>query len=361
MSGTSADGVDVAIVSVAGRAPRIQVRLITHAALAYPPDLTRQIQSFRTGSQSIPLKDLAALGQQITHCHAQAVRQALDRAGLTSSQLTAIAVHGQTLFHQPPLTIQWFDPALLAYELSAVVISDFRRADCAAGGQGAPLVPYADHLLFASTEESRVLLNIGGIANITLLPAGCTLDEVLAFDVGPGNCLSDHFCREKGDRLTYDAGGQLALTGQVIDAVVRAAMHDPYITQSPPKSTDTRAMIELFDRALAQCSLQTHQIPLRDLLATACRLSAEAILSVVPAEAHLIAAGGGTFNRAIMDHLKSHRRMSLTDDLGIPAMAREAMAFALLGAATLDGQPSNVPSCTGASRRVVLGSITPIP
>jgi anhydro-N-acetylmuramic acid kinase len=191
MSGTSADGVDVAIVAISGRGLHMSARLIHHGHLAYPPELRHLIFAARQEG-SIRLANLAKMGREITLAYAQAIQEALDTARLKSDEISCVAAHGQTLFHQPPETIQWFDPSLLAAEVGCPVVSDFRRADCAAGGQGAPLVPFADYILFRDPEKNRLLLNIGGIANITWLKAGGSIEEVVAFDTGPGNCISDY-------------------------------------------------------------------------------------------------------------------------------------------------------------------------
>jgi anhydro-N-acetylmuramic acid kinase len=270
------------------------------------------------------------------------------------------------LFHRPPDTIQWFDPALLAAELDCAVVSDFRRADLAAGGQGAPLVPFADYLLFRDATRDRVLLNLGGIANITVLRAGGSLDEVVAFDTGPGNCILDALAREYDPAgAGYDVDGALASRGKVIEELLEECMEDAYFSRPPPKSTDGPAMIELFERARRRVCAKAD---IDDLLATATELTALTIGLEIerhgPNGGEVIVSGGGSANRWLMERLRSlnfRRVVRRTDELGVPSSAREAMAFALLGAATLDGEPSNVPSATGARRRVVLGSITPAP
>src|SRR6516165_10321270 len=171
MSGTSADGVDVALVRIDGRGLEMSARLTHHHHVAYDSNLREAIFACRNSGE-VRLADLAAMGRAITLVYARAVNEALLGAKLTANDLAAVAAHGQTLFHAPPNTIQWFDPALLAAEVGCAVVSDFRRADCAAGGQGAPLVPFADYILFRHPSKNRVLLNIGGIANLTAIPAG---------------------------------------------------------------------------------------------------------------------------------------------------------------------------------------------
>jgi anhydro-N-acetylmuramic acid kinase len=352
MSGTSADGVDAALVDLTGRGLDIRARLIAHAHEPYPPELRERIFAIRH-AEAAPLAALAELGRSVTLAYARAVK----RLDADLADVTAIAAHGQTLYHAPPLTIQWFDPSLLAHVTGCAVVSDFRRADCAAGGQGAPLVPLADWVLFRDDRADRVLLNLGGIANITFLRAGAPPDQTIAFDTGPGNCISDELCRRHNIPGGFDAGGRLALSGTCDTSLAEAVLASDYFARPYPKSTDTPEMIRLFDRAAAGRSLD-----LPDLLATAAHVAAEAVRRAIASldlrSPQLIVAGGGVHNRAIMDRLGPAR---LTDDFGIPPAAREAVAFAVLGAATLDGVPGNIPRVTGAERAVVLGSITPKP
>jgi anhydro-N-acetylmuramic acid kinase len=286
-------------------------------------------------------------------------------AKISADDLHAVAAHGQTLFHNPPNTIQWFDPALVAAEVGVPVVSDFRRADCAAGGQGAPLVPFADFILFRSPVVDRALINIGGIANLTLLPAGKSIDHLVAFDTGPGNCVSDHLMREHDPAGPgVDLDGRLASSGRVIEPLLNGILAHPYFSMSGPKSTDGPNMTRIHQDAVKTLG---HPIPLVDQLATACAVTARAIVRALrdgrDFRGEAIASGGGTNNKCLMSALRNElgpvASVRTTEDFGVPSDAKEAIAFALLGAATLDGIASNVPSCTGARRRAVLGSITP--
>jgi len=364
MSGTSADGVDVALVRVTGRGLAMAPRLLRHVHRPYNPELRRTILALR-GAGQVDLRTLARCGREISLAYAEGVRSALAEAGLKGSDLTAIAAHGQTLFHEPPETIQWIDPALLAAQVGCPVISDFRRADCAAGGQGAPLVPFADYILFRHPTRHRAAVNIGGIANITCLPAGAPLERTVAFDTGPGNCITDYLMREHDPQGPgFDSDGQLASRGKVVPELLKAALTHPYFERSGPKSTDGPQMIEIFRKAQQEI---VRPLAIEDQLATACELTALLIVRSLstfgtPFSGDLMVAGGGTRNRRIMLSLASSvASVHTTDQFGIPSEAREAIAFALLGAATLDDVPANVPSCTGASRPVGLGAITPRP
>lgn len=363
MSGTSADGVDVVIARVEGSGLDMSSCVVLHHHRPYDAQLRSEIFALRSSGIG-SLGALAKLARHISLVYAAAVNEALAAAHLTAKDLAAVAAHGQTLFHAPPLTLQWLDPAVLAAEVGCPVISDFRRADCAAGGQGAPLVPFADYVLFRHAKKHRVLLNIGGIANLTFLPASGTLDQVIAFDTGPGNCVSDWLIRQcDPDGWGYDSGGEMALRGRVLPEIAERTLGHSYFRKSPPKSTDGPEMIEAFRGTLDR---PQNQFAHEDLLATACHITAHGIanaIAALPAMPHeIVVSGGGTKNAALMrlvHQLFPRIRVLMTDDLGIPQAAKEALAFALLGAATLDNLPSNVPSATGAKRAVVLGSITP--
>ncbi len=363
MSGTSADGVDVALLEIEGPWPRPAVRLAGHHHRPYPPELRRRIFAARHAG-AIPLEDLGHLGQAISQAYAVAVNEAMAARGWSPAGVTAVAAHGQTLYHQPPVTIQWLDPALLAAQTGCAVVSDFRRADCAVGGQGAPLVPFADWVLFGDEHQGRAVLNLGGIANVTHLPPGVGLEQVIAFDTGPANCLSDWLCRTLDpEGPGYDAQGARALKGQVMEAVAERFLAGPYFQRRPPKSTDGPEMIAAFQSALSAKELDRSN--LNALLATAAYLTARTVVEAAapwPVSQWII-SGGGIRNEAIMRHLRAMLPRQVTirrpEEWGIAADAKEALAFALLAAATLAGVPSNVPSVTGATQPMLLGSLTP--
>jgi anhydro-N-acetylmuramic acid kinase len=364
MSGTSADGVDVAVCSIAGSGVDPTVKLLGFASLSYADELRQLIHTSRS-TGSISLRDFARIGRMVALVYVDTVREACASAGIRPEQLDAVAAHGQTLFHDPPLTIQQFDPAVVAHALDCPVVSDFRRADLAAGGQGAPLVPLADYALFRSREQTRLLLNIGGIANLTFLPKSAGVESVRAFDTGPGNCLSDAVSRSAGRHI--DVGGKVALSGTAHLQIVNEFLSDPFFHQSPPRSTDGPAMVTLFQQLVRSIA---PALSIEDQLATAARIVATSVRQAVdrflPASAidQVVVAGGGVFNAAIDRELcASFSGVSVVDSasLGIPVDQREAIAFAVLGAATLTQQPSNLPSVTGAAGPVVLGSVTPRP
>ncbi len=368
MSGTSADGVDAVAVGITGTPPHVSVRVLAHERLAYEPDLRAEI--FHARANPCSISALARLGRRITLAHAQAINQVMARGALSPQQIAAVAAHGQTLFHDPPDTVQWLDAPLLAQRTRCRVISDFRRADCAAGGQGAPLVPFADYLLFRDPRCHRILLNLGGIANLTSIPPDAAMEQVMAFDTGPGNCVSDWLIRTHlPDAGGYDRDGELAMRGHADEYLAMASIAG-YLEKNPPKSTDVDSMIAAFSTAMNSTGAAPS---LNDLLASACRATAAAIAGSLdrfvpdcsgPAT-QLLISGGGVNNARMIGELRaaigtraSVRRL---DELGIAADAKEAVAFALLGVAALDGVPGNLPRITGAQRAVILGSITPRP
>jgi anhydro-N-acetylmuramic acid kinase len=366
MSGTSADGVDVALVRVSGRGLEMSAKLLKWHCRSYPSGLRIEIAKIRL-AKTTPISALAEVGREISLSYAATVNEALVAAGLSAADLSAVAAHGQTLYHDPPNTIQWLDPALVAAEVGCAVVSDFRRADCAAGGQGAPLVALADYLLFRDPRKNRVLLNIGGIANLTYLRAGDGIDDLIAFDTGPGNCVSDHIVRQADPHgAGWDESGRLAAAGKPIEQIVKIVLSAAYFAKPPPKSTDGPAMIRLFTDAQAGFS---RRLSLQDALRTACQITADSILESMqkflePFPDEIFASGGGTLNQTLLDMLRKSLGavpIRTIDELGIPSAAKEAVAFALLGAATLDGVPGNVPAATGARRKVVLGAVTPRP
>lgn len=364
MSGTSADGVDVAIARIHGSGLSMCPQLVHHHHHPYAVALRARLFALRDAGQ-VALAEMAGVQRAITLAYAEAVEKALLEARVGAGEVAAIAAHGQTVYHNPPDTMQWLDPALLAARTNCAVVSDFRRADCAAGGQGAPLVPFADYLLVRDAKRDRVVLNIGGIANLTWVPAGGSIEQMMALDTGPGNCISDWVCRERGPRdMPFDVNGQGALQGRVLETVVGDFLEDGYFGRKPPKSTDGPEMIRAYQKALG-----TAERDFNDLLATAAYITAKCIAQAMEdaglngRRAQWVVSGGGIHNRAIMNWLGrlTGGEIVTSDELGVGSASKEALAFALLGAATLDGVASNVPSCTGASKSVVLGSITPVP
>jgi len=274
-----------------------------------------------------------------------------------------IGLQEQTIFHQGRHnTLQIGEPAVIAERTGVPVVANFRARDIAAGGEGAPLVPYVDYLLFRHPKRTRTALNIGGIANITVIPAGVRPDDVVAFDTGPGNMAIDALVREHmRGKQNFDRGGRLAASGRIHQGLLDELLGDAYYRRDPPKSAGREQYgAEFVER------MKRSKLPMRDLIATATALTAATIAIGVrrsgAAHAELIVSGGGTHNPRIMALLAGFlpdAAVATTADYGIDIDAKEAVAFAMLAHETWHGRPGNLPSATGAQRAVVLGSITP--
>jgi anhydro-N-acetylmuramic acid kinase len=361
MSGTSADGIDAVLAEFAGRPHRPRWRLLASHAHPYPALLRERLVAVGQG-QALSAADLIDLAEAVTEAQAAAAR-ACDPDG----QAALVGCHGQTVWHRPPQpgrrgsSWQMLQAPLLAALLHRPVVHDFRSADLALGGQGAPLVPPADDALLGRTGGWRAVLNLGGIANLTLLPPATGAERhrpVLGWDCGPANTLLDlAVSRFSEGRESYDAGGAWASRGQVDEARIDAWLQEPYFLQPPPKSTGR----ELFGRADLESRLGELSADPADALATLTAFTAAVVAhdlarGVRPLE--LLVAGGGARNRFLMEQLRRRcpgiavRRLA---ELGIDDVQREALAFALLAWWHRLGHPGSLPSVTGARRAAVLG------
>jgi len=353
MSGTSLDGIDVAIVEIRGR----RVETVGFTSTAYPAAVRSAILG--VSNCATHTAEISRLNYRLAELYARAVSGAVKRFG----PVELIGCHGQTIFHEGRSnTLQIGEAAVLAERTGIPVVSNFRARDIAAGGQGAPLVPFVDYLHFRHPRRTRVALNIGGIANITVIPAGAAPDDVTAFDTGPGNMVIDALAREfsKG-KLNCDRGGKLAVAGNVNRALLDRLLADAYYRRKAPKSAGREQYgVEFLER------LRKSGAALTDLIATATVLTAATIAIAVRGAAgdgptDLIASGGGVHNPQIMAHLAGYLpgvNLSISTDHGIDSDAKEAIAFAVLAHQTWRRRPSNLPSATGASHAVVLGNIT---
>lgn len=376
MSGTSADGIDVAVVRIASGKEKPQLTLLAHEGFRYPPALRKAVLA-AMNARSTTTAELARLNWRLGIAYAEAVNATAQRHKI---KLDLIGCHGQTLYHQASAasyagksfacTWQAGEPALIAAETGVPVVSNFRPADIAAGGQGAPLVPLLDKVLFADKKRGRVLQNIGGIANMTAMPADAPEREFIAFDSGPGNMVIDALV-QKLFRKPYDRNGALAARGRVLEAVLGQMLREPYFALKPPKTTGREQFgREYAAKLLAAC----HRISRKpeDALATATAITAESIAQsftkfVLPelkrAPIDYIVSGGGARNRTLMRMLADKLEplgcnLATTGNFGMPAEAKEAAAFALMAWMTWHQLPGNLPSATGAKRPTILGQIS---
>ena len=357
MSGTSLNGVDAVLVEFSQN----KVNIIQTVSDAFPDDLFQDLQQLIT-SQQISLSKLSEIEHQLAVLYTQAVNQLVRTAGLEAQHITAIGVHGQTVYHDPDgaqrSTIQLCDPSYIAEHTGITVVSDFRRRDMAAGGQGAPLVPAFHAAMFRSDETDRVILNLGGIANITVLPRD-SKKPVTGFDTGPGNTLIDQWAQQQ-QNMTFDKNGEWAATGNAIASVLNTLLADPYFAKAPPKSTGR----EYFNLAWLQKSVSTAQHRAQDIQATllelTCQSIAQAIIKHAPDTHEIFVCGGGAHNGQLLQRLSQSVtpiRVQTTEVIGLYPDWVEAAAFAWLAKQTMHKQPGNITSVTGAKRAVILGAI----
>ena len=379
MSGTSADGINVALVQLSARGRgRPRHTLLAHEEYPFPAPVRRAILEMMN-AELARVADLARLNFLLGELYAEAVAKTARKHRV---KLDLVGCHGQTLYHQGmaqrflrrKLAVTWQtgEGAVIAARLGVPVVSDFRTADVAAGGKGAPLVPFLDYFLYRDQHVARIAQNIGGIANLTAIPAGASLHEVLAFDAGPGNMVMDAAMEELFGKR-YDRNGKVAASGRVLDAVVAKLVRAPFFRQKPPRTAGR----EEFGREYAGRFLQICRGASKpDMVATATALTARSIADsvrrfVLPkfagrrnrADHQMIVSGGGSKNPTLMGMLRDEITpmgisVHFSDEFGLPAEAKEAVAFALLAHETWHRRPSNVPSATGAKRAAILGKIS---
>jgi len=380
MSGTSADGIDAALVEISGAPPHLKIRFIKHTQQSFAPEIRREI--LRVAEQK-PLTpgELSQLHARLGHVYASAALAACRKFQISPRKIDLIGNHGQTIFHQgrsnrflgKPIasTLQLGEGSTIASLTGITTISDFRPADMARGGQGAPLVPFADYALYRHPRLGRVSLNIGGIANVTVIPAKAKPSEVRAFDTGPGNMLIDALVQDlTRGRQRYDQDARIARRGHLHRELLAQLLREPYFQRKPPKSTGR----EYFGAAYVKEILaraRRYKLKPQDLIHTVTVLTARSIAAalrrfVLPRESisQLIVSGGGAQNPLLMSELAA-----LLPDLvllpsarfNVPTDAKEALAFAVLAYETFHRRPSNLPTATGARGPAILGKISYAP
>jgi len=377
MSGTSADGIDVALARISGAPPKVKAKLLGNTPVKLPAALRMEILRVAE-QQPVTAGALSQLNFRLGELLASAVLTACRHFEMSPSKIDLLGSHGQTIFHEGrPIpyfgsptasTLQIGEPSVIAALTGITTVGDFRPADIALGGQGAPLVPYADYLLYRDEKLGRVSLNLGGIANVTVLPRAAKPQQVLAFDTGPANMLIDalvsHFTR---GRQRFDKNARLALEGRSFPALLDAFMSDPYLKLAPPKSTGREYYGHAYLKKILALG-RHHRAKPNDLIRAATIFTALSVVDalnrfVLPKTKiqQLIVSGGGTHNPLILAQLSAALpgiEVLPSSRLGIPEDAKEAFAFAVLAYETFHQRPSNLPSATGARGPAILGKIS---
>jgi len=381
MSGTSADGINVAVVRISDTAMRTRktspgfckVKLLGHAEFPYPKAV-RQFVLATMNASRVSVADLARLNFRLGELYADAVISTQRRLG---RRVELVGCHGQTIYHQGQrsdflgrkmaVTWQTGESAILAARMGVPVVSDFRPADMAAGGKGAPLVPFLDYVLFRDAKVGRIVQNLGGIANLTAIPAGAAAEDMIAFDTGPGNMVIDAVT-DRLFRQACDRDGRLAASGRVLTRVIDKILGEPFFREKPPKTAGREEFGREFVREFIQ---DCGRAPRQDIVATATALTARSIGDALQRFVlkprgnyqDFIVSGGGTRNPTLMAMLANELsrlrlQIRVTDEFGLPSEAKEAVAFAVLAYQTWNRRASNVPSATGAQRPAILGKIS---
>jgi anhydro-N-acetylmuramic acid kinase len=375
ISGTSADGVDVAIVELEGHGKGIRHRMLASGVVAYPEDLRNLVlNSISSGS----VKDICVLNFLVAKLFSKAFEDVVGISNLGLDDVDLIGSHGQTIYHYPELvrcggfetrcSLQVGSLQVIAEHTGVITVGNFRARDIAAGGHGAPIIAYVDYALFSHPSVGRAIQNIGGIANVTILPPNASLEDVYAFDTGPGNTLIDYAVSILYKELNYDPNGEIASRGAPDEELLEELMSHPYISAPPPKTTGR----EVFSREMTMKIVEkgiSKGLSKEDIVATLTMFTVKSIVYnykryILPYSniGEVIVGGGGTRNKTMMRWLeKEFRRLSLKmlmhEDLGVDSKFKEALGMAILAHETLSGIPNNVPRATGAVKRVVMGEI----
>ena len=373
MSGTSLDGIDAALVEIKGSGINTKVNLLEFETFKIPTEIKNEIKkACLEDKSSVDL--ICSLNFKLGNLFADAVIDILDKANIDIEQLDYIASHGQTIYHIPKdreglvkSTLQIGEASVIAYKTNTLVVSNFRVMDMAANGEGAPLVPYTEYILYSEKEKGIALQNIGGIGNVTVLPESNLIDDIFAFDTGPGNMAIDEACNILFG-IPYDKDGKIASSGVVNDEMLNELMKMKYIHEKPPKTTGREDFGQRFVEKIIH---KYSELKSEDIVATLTMFTAKSISYnykkfIIPNNKleKVIIAGGGAHNKTLIKFIKEELNdvdVLIQEDLGFSSDAKEAIAFAVLGNETLNNNFSNVPSATGANEKVILGQITMSP
>ena len=379
MSGTSVDGVDAALVEISGTDSEPKVKLLAFENKPYPPQVREKIFSLFTPANATVDK-VGYMNFLLGEIYAKSALSVIEKAGMKPDEIDVIGSHGQTIWHAPipespdgipvAYTVQIGEGSVIAERTGILTVSDFRVADMAAGGQGAPLVPFSEYLLYRREKETILLQNIGGIGNMTVMPAGAKPRDVFAFDTGPGNMIIDAVISAvTGSEKTYDAGGETAAKGRVCNALLDILKEEPYYRQPLPKTTGREHFgVQYTEKILSWW--KENPIPVEDLLATVTDLTAYSIADayeryVLPKyrASEIIVGGGGSYNATLLRFMKERFAphgvaVRTQEDLGLSSDAKEAVAFALMADCCMRGKANTLPSVTGAEHPAVMGKIS---
>jgi len=368
MSGTSLDGVDAALVEIDESGSKFE--LVKYSLLQYDEKFKKRIMK-NLSNDTARLSEICSLNFELGYKFKEAVDLVLENTGYNYSDIEFVASHGQTIWHNPhqngelvPSTLQIGEPSVISTLTNIKVVSNFRCADIVAGGEGAPLVPMSEYMLFREKEKSVILQNIGGIGNLTYLKKGCSIDEVIAFDTGPGNVIIDYFMNKYYSK-PYDEGGKIALSGDVILSIFNELIKDEFITMTPPKSTGREKYSAQNLDAIAE-KYNFDDYDKKDIITTIAEYTVYSIVynykTYIKDFDKVVVGGGGSHNNYIMRRLKDELGdiVYTQDDLGYSSDAKEAIAFVVLGYLSLSGMGGNVKNATGAKYSAVLGNITAI-
>lgn len=368
MSGTSLDGVDACIVEIEGHSKDTKFKLIEFITQEYTLEEKRRIERLCNNKTST-IEEICFMNTYLGNKFADVTIAVCNKANISLDKVDFISSHGQTIYHMPNenSTMQIGELSVIAARTNCLTVGDFRPSDMAYGGQGAPLVPFVDYILYSHKGKGRILLNLGGIANITVLPADCGSEDIYAFDTGPANLLIDAIVKKitQGEK-TFDEGGKMALKGTIDEELLNELiLKDTYLDEKPPKSTGREYYTEDFAKDIYNKGVKKG-LDEYSILATVTAYTAKTIENqicrfVLPNNKihELYVSGGGSHNQMIIDLLKKYLDLDiyLIDDLGLPSDAKEAVAFAILGNQFLLGQTNNIPSATGATKDVIMGKL----